>query len=365
MAETLYRFRWKVFLEQPELVEASQWAFQPAVVADGLGLKIVDVGVLPKLVEGELVKVQLDGLLRMDGEEGQRLGGKIVEFTELTDGEEASKPIAVADDAARPARPDARHFLQKRGVGGGQVYPFARPQLQGVAHGVAVVLPIGHIGVRGLVLLVAFARLFPARLELRIGGLIVVADTDVGFQLLVLLAGHSVESAEVVGRAVDTALRTVLVDGADLPRLQAEAQELGAVGGVGVERETLHPLAARGLIVIIRCLLTLIAPPLGTTGSEAVGGGKPRFLLHLARKVYQRDNNSGQRKEKGKHLAVGLVDDEQFGKSHKKIPFPSHWSGVGMGLVLDYIIMKCFNLDPFKAILSLLQCNCVPDWHTS
>ena len=284
--------------EQTQLVEAGEGTLQPTIVADGARLEIVDVRMALELGERETVDVEALDVAGIDGEERKSLLGEVVNLEQLTGMGIATQTLAVSDNAAGVVGTDARHTAQERGIG----------KVEGDALGVAQFDRIAQAVGRG------FGPLVMDGIDLRCRQ-IVCRDAYIRLELAILLGGETVEAREVGRTAVDSTLGTVVIDVAHLIGLQTKAEQLGAVGGIGVEGGVDH--LARGCGIGIStprvCAhgATLAADAVGS-GDGSVVGTVPQDLL-----VYHLESTDCQQEED--NHAVAFAEVIGAGQLHRYI----------------------------------------------
>ena len=83
------------------------------------------------------------------------------------------------------------------------------------------------------------------------GILVIVADMDIWLELFELFTCESVGSGKILRTAIGSSGSAVAIDVANHERTESQAEQLGAVGCVRVEGETLHP-AFLHLIILLR-----------------------------------------------------------------------------------------------------------------
>ena len=169
-----------------------------------------------QLVEREVVDFQALHLFCRNREISLGFGRKLVDFVELLQTDEASQTLTILHDAAGVVAAYARHTSQQRGVGSIQVERLALAEFLRIAQ---------RVGTRHGCIVGKERR----------GRCIVRRDAYVRLQLPILLDGESVEAGKVFLFPIHAPSSPVLIDVAHLPWLQAQAQQLGTVGLVGVE----------------------------------------------------------------------------------------------------------------------------------
>ena len=206
---------------QLQVVKTLQGTMQTAILDDGLGLIERDVRMALQLVERQTVEVYLPRLRMVNGEVRDGLNREVLNLAQLLWTDVATQTLTVLDDATGKGLADTGHLTQQHGVGGVQTDALGHFRLDGILHGVTPrVLLLADEGSGGCRQVGRYA--------------------DVGFQLAILLYGKTIEAGEVLFPAEDAPSAPVPVDVTDLPGAQAQPEQLGGVGGIGVEGEALH-----------------------------------------------------------------------------------------------------------------------------
>ena len=127
----------------------------------------------------------------------------------------ATQPLAVVHNSAGEIGADARHPLQHARVGRVHLDALCRFYLHGIPHCVALY--------HSLTLYERCCRQ------------VVVADTNVWFQLAILFARQSVQTGKVQRATVNTTCSSIFINIPYLPFLQSQSQQHCAVGRIRVE----------------------------------------------------------------------------------------------------------------------------------
>ena len=204
-------------LAEAQLAEALDVAMLSPVVGDGLGLVEVDIRMTAQLLQRQPVDVQTLGVCVGNHKVFLGVFGKAVDFIQLVDADETSQSLTMTDNFAGIVGADARHFLELRRVGGIQYHLFVVLHFNGIAQGVAFL-----------------SRAFAHKCG---SGLIILGNTDIWFQFAVLFHRQTIETGEILLLAIDASMCAILIDVAHLPGLQAQSQQLSAVGRIGIEGE--------------------------------------------------------------------------------------------------------------------------------
>ncbi len=221
---------------ETEVLKGMDVTMEASIVEDGLSLVVVDIGVATELLEGQAVDVQLRGLRVGNHKIFLGLLRKIVDFIELIDTDIASQPLTATHDLFGKIRSDARHCLEGGGVGGIEGDVGAGSKFLGEMVGMG---DLGRMGqpVNGGGIPSPSLREGRGGPKQRGGREVVTGDANIGFEASVFLDGEAIEACKVFFFPKDATLLAVAVEIAYLPGLETQLEELGRVGGVGIERK--------------------------------------------------------------------------------------------------------------------------------